>query len=146
MRSPIRGLLVASPASTILARVATLSLTVVDDDPAEVDRLSRALHAVLDALDLDRNELVADAGPPPLAKSGGDTVTALLIALATSPVLVQLGALLRDWVTRDRGRKVVVRDGDRSVELTGGTAAESAEVIRDFFHRELDRDPDSDPD
>jgi hypothetical protein len=118
--------------------VATLSLTVVDDDPAEVDRLSRALHTELDALELDRNELVVEDDAPPLAKSGGDTVTALLIALATSPALVQLGALLRDWVTRDRGRKVVVRDGDRSIELTGGTAAESAEVIRKFFHREID--------
>jgi hypothetical protein len=59
-------------------------------------------------------------------------------ALASSPVLVQLGVLLRDWVTRDSRRKIKIKDGRRSVELTGGTAAENADVLRQFFQREIE--------
>jgi hypothetical protein len=117
--------------------VTILSLTVLDPEPAEVDRLARGLYGELGALDVDDLRLV-HAEEPPSAKGDPATVTALLVALATSPVLVQLGTVLRAWVTRDAARRLLIRDGDRSIELTGATADENAEAIREFFHRDIE--------
>ncbi|HEV2782346.1 MAG TPA: hypothetical protein VGX25_23385 [Actinophytocola sp.] len=110
----------------------TLSLTVVDDDLAEVDRLSRELRNEVLALDVDRAELVL-AEAPAGAKADAGTVETVLVALSASPVLVQLAGLLRDWVNRANGRKIVVRDGDRSLELTGGSVDDNRAAIEKFF-------------
>lgn len=51
----------------------------------------------------------------------GLKATAIVVALASFPVLVQLGA---------NGRTIVVRDGDRSLELTGTNAETTARRSR----------------
>lgn len=99
--------------------VTTISLVVLDDDPAAADRLSRELRTELLALDIDGADLVLDNEVPPTAKADAGTVTAIVVALSGSPVLVQLGRVLRDWVNRANKRKIVVRDGDRHLEITG---------------------------
>lgn len=96
----------------------TISLAVVDDDPGDVDRLTRALRSELLALDLDSADL-ATGDVPPGAKTDTGTVVSIVVALSGSPVAVQLGRVLRDWVNRNNNRKLVVRDGDRSIEVTG---------------------------
>jgi Effector Associated Constant Component 1 len=108
-------------------------LTVVDDDPGEVDRLSRQLRTELLDLDIESVDLIEDADVPENAKSNAGAVTTIVVSLAGSPVLVQLGLALRSWVTRSQHRKIVVRDGDRSLELTGTTAEDNQKVIERFF-------------
>ena len=116
----------------------TVSLT-LQGDPAEVDEQARQLRTELLALDVDRVDFGGD-GPPPQGSKAVDaaTVSTVIVALSSSPVLVQLGRVLRDWVTRDERRKIVVRDGDRSLELTGADADDNAAVIEAFFRQESD--------
>lgn len=54
---------------------------------------------------------------------------------AVSPIAGAAAALvgaLRSWVTRDEGRKIKVRIGDRELELTGASRDEERELI-DLF-------------
>jgi hypothetical protein len=99
--------------------VTTVSLT-LHGDPDEVDIQARQLRIELLALDVDRVDLAAQDEPPPLSK-GVDpaTFSTIIVAMSSSPVLVRLGRVLRDWVNRSIKRKIVVRDGDRSLEITG---------------------------
>jgi hypothetical protein len=117
----------------MVAPVTTISVTVLGDDPGEVDRLSRQLRTEVLALDVDRAELVFDSEVPAGARADTGTVETIIVALSASPVLVQLGGLLRDWVNRANGRKIVVRDGDRSLEVTGGTTDDNRATIEAFF-------------
>jgi hypothetical protein len=117
--------------------VTTISVTVLDDDPGTVDRLSRQLRTELLALDVDRADLVLDDEVPPGAKADAGTIVSIVVALSGSPVLVQLGRVLRDWVNRANGRKIVVRDGDRSMEITGTSVEDNREVIEAFFRKEI---------
>jgi hypothetical protein len=99
--------------------VTTISVTVLDEDPGTVDRLARSLRTELLALDVDGVELVYDTELPDGVKADPATVTAVVVAVTGSPVLVQLGRVLRDWVNRANGRKLVIRNGDRTIEITG---------------------------
>ncbi len=112
--------------------VTTISVTVVDNDAGAVDRLTRSLRTELLGLDVDEVELIHSGGVPEGAKADAATVTSLVVALAGSPVLVQLGRVLRDWVNRANGRKLVVRDGKRSIEITGYDLKD----VEDFFRGE----------
>ena len=105
----------------------TISLTVVDED---ADRLARQLRTELLGLDVDSADLVLDTNVPPGAKTDMGTVTTIAVTLASSPVLIQLGGLLRDWVNRANGRKLVVKDGDRSIEITGYDLKDVAAFLR----------------
>src|SRR5262245_56698553 len=117
------------PTVTIIVYMVTsILVTVVDEDAGEVDRLTRSLRTELLALDVDGVELVHGTAPEG-AKADAALITELVVALAGSPVLIQLGRVLRDWVNRANGRKLVVRDGDRSIEITGYDLKE----VEDFF-------------
>ena len=107
----------------------TISLTVVDED---ADRLSRLLRTELLSLDVDSVELVTGAVPPG-AKSTTGAVTTIIVSLAGSPVLTQLVATLRDWVNRDKNRKIVIRDGDRAIELVGTSPDDNHAAIKAFL-------------
>ncbi len=117
----------------------TLWVTVQDEDLGRADRLARQLRLELQALDLDRAEYVMDNDVPSSAKGGAASVTAIVIALSSSPVLVQLVGLLRDWVNRASGRKITIRDGDRSLELIGTTEDNNDEAIDSFFRSYIGR-------
>jgi hypothetical protein len=118
--------------------VTTVSLTVLDEDPGVADRLSRELRRELQALDVDRVDLVLDGEVPPGAKADVGTVTAIVVALSGSPVLVQLGRVLRDWVNRGAKRKIVVREGDRSIEISGYDLDDAEAFFSSLERRELE--------
>lgn len=112
----------------------TLTLTVHDEDPAEADRVTRQLRTDLLSLDLDHVELAGDGQLPPNAKGADpDTVTTIIVGLASSPVLVQLGRVLQSVVNRGRDRKITVRDGERSLEITGTTNDDNRRAVEAFF-------------
>jgi Effector Associated Constant Component 1 len=118
----------------IVLSVTTVSLTVSDDDDADADRLVRGLRSELLGLDADVT-FAPDAAPPPQGSKGVDpaTLTTIVVTLSGSRVLVELAGAVRDWITRANGRKIVIRDGDRSLEITGSRLAEHPKVIEAFF-------------
>ena len=111
----------------------TLSLTVIDDDPAEADKLSRQLHTELRGLDVDSIDLVEDPNVPEGARSTAGAITTIVVSIAGSPVLVQFGKTLTAWITRSHHRKIIIRDGKRSVTLTGTTPEDNRKAIEGFF-------------
>jgi hypothetical protein len=125
--------------------VRTISLTVLDEDPGKADQLSRELRHELRGLDVDRADLVFDREVPAGAKTDAGAIITIVVALTGSPVLVQLGRVLRDWVNRANGRKIVVREGDRSLEITGTTLEDNRKAIEDFFDRSARRKPGQGP-
>jgi hypothetical protein len=131
IRSTVRGPAIAID---IVVRMRTISVTVVDEDPGEADRLSRQLRTELLRLDIHSVELVLDPTVPRGAKADAGTVSTIVVTLASSPVLVQLAGALRDWINRGRHRKVVVREGDRLLELTGATDQDNRAAIDGFFN------------
>lgn len=112
----------------------TISVT-VHDEHDDVDRLTRQLLQEVNALDVTDTRLGSSAQEPPAGSKSPDPalVSTIVVAVSSSPVLVQLGHLLRDWVNRGRHRKLVVRDGDRYLELTGGTVEEHERAVSAFF-------------
>ena len=109
-----------------------LSVTVVDSDPELADANTRLLARELSQLDANVTlapATTAEAG----AKGTLQAVTTVLVALAGSQPLTQLSMALRDFVNRDRTRKLVVKDGDRSIEITGPVTAEQRTLIDDFL-------------
>ncbi|AHH94804.1 effector-associated constant component EACC1 [Kutzneria albida] len=112
----------------------SVSLT-LHGDPDEVDEQVRLLREELLHLDVDRVEFAADpegapAGTRAVDPAGIDTV---IVAVTGSPVLIQLGRVLRDWVRRGSTRRITVREGKRSLEIIGANDADNAKVIEAFF-------------
>jgi hypothetical protein len=116
-----------------VALVPTISVEVCDDDPAERDNLYRTLREELLSLDIASAELSVDPTRPAGAKADPASITEIIVALAGSRVLFQVAAFLRDWVKRSAKRKIVVRDGNRMLEITGATTRDNREVIDAFF-------------
>jgi Effector Associated Constant Component 1 len=89
-----------------------------DADDERLDRLTGLLFGELRGLDVvsvRRQVAPAVAG----AKSGVASGTgALVVALASSPVLSALVGCLRAWIERGRDRSVRLECGDRVIELT----------------------------
>ncbi|UOZ08319.1 hypothetical protein [Amycolatopsis sp. WQ 127309] len=111
----------------------TFSLKVREPDPAERDRLHRQLRAELLALDVTAADFASATEPPPGAKGDASAITAIVVSLAGSPVLIQLVGLLRDWVRRGTDRTIRIVDGDRALEITSATARDNREAIEGFF-------------
>ncbi|QFZ23295.1 hypothetical protein [Saccharothrix syringae] len=119
--------------------MAVFSVTVEDEDPVRADADARLLFDELWALDLDRVEFAGN-GAAPAGSKGLDaaSVTTIVVALAGSPVLRQVAMALRDWVNRDSKRKLVVRDGDRRLEITGPVDAEGQRAVEAFLRKEVE--------
>jgi hypothetical protein len=113
--------------------VPTISVEVCDDDPSERDNLYLNLREELLSLDIEDAEFSVDPTRPAGAKADPASITEIVVALAGSRVLLQVAAFLRDWVKRSAKRKIVVRDGDRTLEITGATTRDNREVIDAFF-------------
>ena len=130
--------------------MSTLRLTIDSSDASEVDRLSRQLRTELLSLGPSFIDLVGDDSEHPRSEGAkGDlpTITTIVVTLSGSPVLVQLGRVLRDWVNRANGRKIIVREGDRSLEIVGNVSHETGRLIDNFFHEAgAADDPDGRPD
>ena len=118
-----------------------LSLAIRTDDPIELDQLTRLLHAELQALDIDDASLAGDTIVPPNAKGVDPAlVSSIVVAVAGSRVLVQLGRLLQDFVNRSRHRKILIQDGARRLEISAGNANE-LDVIKAFYRAESPAEP-----
>jgi len=115
--------------------VTTVSL-LLHGDPEDVDRQARQLRSELLELDVDSAEF-APGGPPPSASKGIDpaTATEIIVALSSSPVLIQLGRALRDWVRRGTERKIEIEVGGDKLTITGSSAEVDKTVIEAFFRR-----------
>jgi hypothetical protein len=108
-----------------------------DDDQEGIDRLTGQLRQELLELDVaDVRRETADS-PVPGAKGDAVSVGTLVVSLADSVVLTALVTgvcqVLRAWVTRHRDRRVVLKDGDRSLELTGVSVEQHERAIEAFL-------------
>jgi hypothetical protein len=112
----------------------TLTLTVLGDEQA-ADTDVRQLREELRHLKLDSIDLAPGPVDPPAGSKGVDqgAVTTLVLVVSGSPVLTQLAGVLRDWVNRGQGRRIVVRDGARSLELDGTNDEDNGQAIAAFF-------------
>jgi hypothetical protein len=110
-------------------------LTVEADDLTHVDHMTRQLHIELRALDLDEIDFAGTPTPMADGSKGIDpaTVSTIVVTVASSRVLVQLGRVLQDFVNRGRDRKIIARDGERSVEITGGNSRDNHGIVETFF-------------
>lgn len=114
----------------------TVSL-LLHGDPEDVDPQARQLRAELLDLDVDSAEF-APGAPPPAASKGVDpaTITEIIVALTSSPVLIQVGRVLRDWVKRGTERKIEIQVGGDKLTITGSSADVDRAVIEAFFRRD----------
>lgn len=110
----------------------TFSVTLQDDDPDVLDRQIRLLREDVRGLDVDVD--FAPGPPAPEDAKGVDpqTLSTIIVAVSGSPVLVQLGRVLAQFVDRGK-RKVIVKDGDRTLEIQGPLGDAERQAIDSFF-------------
>jgi hypothetical protein len=111
-----------------------------DVDDAEHDLLVRLLRMELRALEVDDVRMplatTVPIGAKGTAASTGQLVVSLANSAAFGAVLTSLVQVLRAWITRGQGRRVVLRDGDRSLELTGASTDQQQQAV-DAFARAM---------
>lgn len=111
-----------------------------DVDDQEHDLLARLLRMELQALEVDDVRLPVAATVPGGAKGTAATSGQLIVSLANSAafgaVLTSLVQVLRAWITRGQGRRVILKDGDRSLELTGASTDQQQQAV-DAFARSM---------
>jgi hypothetical protein len=120
----------------IVRPVKTITVTLQDDDPEVLDRQVRLLRDDVRCLDVDVD---FEPGPPAPEDAKGDLRMSHTIVVTdiTSPVLVELGRVLTAFV--DRGKcRVVVKDGDRQIEVEGPLDDNTTQVVESFFRKELE--------
>jgi hypothetical protein len=112
----------------------------VDVDAEDRDLLARELRAELLALEVHDVRLAtagsAPAGTKGTAASTGELLVSLANSAAFGAVLTSLVQLLRAWITRGQGRHVVLKDGDRSLELSGASVDQQQQAV-DAFARSM---------
>ncbi len=113
-------------------RTVLVELTLVDGDAMEVDRLRRSLREELLGLEVDRVATVAAAAPEN-AKGLGTELGSLVVTLANSAILLAVCQTIRAWVMHNKNRRVVIKDNDRTLELTAVSAAQHQEIIAAFL-------------
>jgi hypothetical protein len=114
--------------------VNTVSVHVhVDENPERLDRLTRLLREELLGLDIDDVTLARNGHAPPGARGDAISVGTLIVTLANSAGLVGVCQLLRTWVTRDQGRRITIKDGKRTLEITGANTAQHQQIIDAFL-------------
>jgi Effector Associated Constant Component 1 len=105
-----------------------------DSDPEELDLMSLDLRRELLELDVDSVVRAAVGTVPATAKSGGTSLSNILIvSLSNSTVLVAVVHLLGRWVKRGSQRKVTVRVGKKSIEIESASAEETAKLIESWL-------------
>jgi hypothetical protein len=107
---------------------------------AEVDRLSRELRRELLRLDVDDVALAPGGKAPADAKGDPVTVGMLIVSLANSAGLVGICQVARGWVNRDQGRRITVKDGKRTLEITGASSEQQQQVIDAFLAKKPEKD------
>nr|WP_052479305.1 hypothetical protein [Kibdelosporangium sp. MJ126-NF4]CEL23504.1 hypothetical protein [Kibdelosporangium sp. MJ126-NF4]CTQ89118.1 hypothetical protein [Kibdelosporangium sp. MJ126-NF4] len=115
--------------------MASISVTIHDQDPATAEKLARQLRAELLALDVDDARFDAGSHEHVPGSKGMDpeTVTTIIVTLSGSPVLIQLARALRDFVNRDRDREVTIKRGKDSITIKGSPGERTEKVIEQFL-------------
>jgi hypothetical protein len=106
------------------------------------ERLTRDLWdelAVLDGVDI-----VFGAAAAPIGEGRKGTVETVLTLVATitalrRPVAQVLVTAIQEWCVRDSRRVVHVKDGDRSLEITGDPTEAQQRAIEEFMRQFDDR-------
>ncbi len=135
-----RGALVSKATSILWLEVGA------GNDVLRHERLTRNLRdelAVLDGVDV---ALGAAAAPSGEGRKG--TVETALTLIATITVLGRPAAqvlvtAIQAWCIRDSRRVVHVKDGDRSLEITGDPTEAQQRAIKEFIRQFNDRDESS---
>jgi hypothetical protein len=97
-----------------------LQVEVGSGDARERDLAARQLRRDLDQVDLDGVALVA--ADEDAARGAGAADAELLVEFDDSAVLVALVQFLSAWAGRGDGkRRVILRDGERSIEVEGAS-------------------------
>ncbi|HEY4457553.1 MAG TPA: hypothetical protein VGN81_24785 [Pseudonocardiaceae bacterium] len=122
-----------------------MTAVLIEFDEADVDDqghdlLGRLLRAELQALEVDDVRLPVAATVPAGAKGTAAATGQLIVSLANSAafgaVLTSLVQVLRAWIARGQGRRVILKDGDRSLELTGASTDQQQQAV-DAFARSM---------
>jgi hypothetical protein len=115
----------------------SISVTVHDQDLAIADQLARQLRTELLGLDIDNAKFDTDSHEYVSGSKGIDpeTVTTIIVTLAGSPVLRQLGRVLQDFVNRDRHREVTVKRGKDSITIKGSPDESAQKLIEQFLEK-----------
>ncbi|WP_156212887.1 hypothetical protein [Lentzea aerocolonigenes] len=114
----------------------TITVTLQDDDPEVLEQQVRLLRDEVRDLDADVD---LAPGPPAPEDAKGDLRMSHTIVVTdmTSPVLAELGRVLAAFADRG-GRKIVVRDGDRTMEIQGPLDDTARQAVESFFRKELE--------
>jgi hypothetical protein len=90
-----------------------------DPDVEELALLADQLRNDLALLDVDRVDHAPRLSSQPGTKAAvGDLADTLIVTMANSAVLVALMGVVRSWVSRGKGRRVTVRIGEDSIEVS----------------------------
>lgn len=123
-----------------------ITFDAADTDARDRDLFARQLREELLALEVDEVQLAAGTRVPRGAKGTAATSGDLLIGLANSAafgaVMTSLVQVLRAWIARGQGRQVTMKDGERSLELTGASVEAQKQALEAFV-RSMDDDPAS---
>jgi hypothetical protein len=111
----------------------SVQIQIDEDDTQELDRLSRELRRELLELDVDDVALAWGTEAPLGAKGDPVTVGMLVVSLANSAVLAGICQVARTWVNRAQGRRIVMKDGKRTLEITGASNDQQQQVIDAFL-------------
>lgn len=119
-----------------MTTVSTVSVQVsTGGDAEETDRLARQFRQEALALDLESATLASSPDTPAGAKGDPIVIGTLIITLANSAVLRSLCQLASSWVTRDLRRRIVLKDKDKTLEITGANVAQHQQLIDAFLAR-----------
>jgi hypothetical protein len=111
----------------------SVQISISGGDTEGTDRLARQFRRELLGLDTDTVTFARLDTAPPGAKGDLVTTGTLIATLANSAVLASICQLARTWVTRDRGRRIIIKDGDRSLELHGGNPEQHQQIVDAFL-------------
>jgi hypothetical protein len=105
-----------------------------DSDAEEVELLRLGLRRELLELDIDAADgIVGNAVPHGAKGHSADTAGALVVTLSNSAVIVALVSLLRSWVGRGAGRRVTIRLGEDSIDVSRTSPEQQATLIESWL-------------
>ncbi len=109
-----------------------ISLSVPDGDPAEIDKLTRALRSEIEQLDVETVEAVS-AGPVPEGAKAADWQMIGQMAVTLAPVVITpLFELVKSWIQRQPSVpvKITITAGKRVSEVEYDPTKTSEEDLR----------------
>lgn len=114
-------------------RTVSVQIGIVGGNADEIDRLARQFRQELLGLDVEAVAVPSGGTAPSGAKGDPVTIGTLIVTMANSAVLAGICQVARAWVTGARGRHIMIKDGDRSLEIDGASASQMQQVIDKFL-------------